>query len=75
MTGRIVDSYTNISTVKLFAHADREDGYARDGMEHMLGTVHGSMRATTRHDGRRSICSTRCLLFSAPALVDLAVVR
>ncbi|MEM7747895.1 MAG: ABC transporter ATP-binding protein [Pseudomonadota bacterium] len=29
LTGRIVDSYTNIMTVKLFAHADREDGYAR----------------------------------------------
>src|SRR4029079_9587415 len=26
MTGRIVDTYTNISTVKMFAHADREDG-------------------------------------------------
>ena len=30
LVGRIVDSYTNILTVKLFAHADREDGYARD---------------------------------------------
>ena len=29
LVGRIVDSYTNILTVKLFAHADREDGYAR----------------------------------------------
>ncbi|MBC8037882.1 MAG: ABC transporter ATP-binding protein, partial [Rhizobiales bacterium] len=25
VTGRVVDSYTNASTVKLFAHADRED--------------------------------------------------
>ena len=32
LAGRIVDSYTNIQTVKMFAHADREDGYARDGM-------------------------------------------
>ena len=29
LTGRIVDSYTNILTVKLFAHAEREDEYAR----------------------------------------------
>jgi ATP-binding cassette subfamily B multidrug efflux pump len=29
LPGRIVDSYTNILTVKLFAHADREDAYAR----------------------------------------------
>ena len=33
LTGRIVDSYTNILTVKLFAHADREDAYARQGLE------------------------------------------
>ena len=32
MTGRIVDTYTNISTVKMFAHADREDGYALRSM-------------------------------------------
>ena len=47
VTGRIVDSYTNISTVKLFAHADREDGYAREGMGMMLDTVYRSMRLTT----------------------------
>jgi ATP-binding cassette subfamily B multidrug efflux pump len=33
MTGRIVDSYTNIMTVKLFAHTHGEDGYARAAME------------------------------------------
>ena len=32
LTGRIVDSYTNILTVKLFAHADREEDYARDAL-------------------------------------------
>jgi ATP-binding cassette subfamily B multidrug efflux pump len=34
--GRIVDSYTNISTVKLFSHTDREDLYAREGMQDSL---------------------------------------
>ena len=33
MTGRLVDSYTNIQTVKLFAHADREDAYTREAIE------------------------------------------
>jgi len=33
MTGRIVDSYTNIQTVKLFAHTDREDQYALGAIE------------------------------------------
>jgi ATP-binding cassette subfamily B multidrug efflux pump len=44
MTGRITDAYTNISTVKLFSHAQREAGYARTAMREFLGTVHGQMR-------------------------------
>jgi ATP-binding cassette subfamily B multidrug efflux pump len=47
MTGRVVDSYTNIQTVKLFSHARRELGYARDSMEGFLETVHGQMRLAT----------------------------
>ena len=47
MTGRIADSYTNISTVKLFSHAHRESEYAREGMEEFLGTVHPQMRLVT----------------------------
>jgi ATP-binding cassette subfamily B multidrug efflux pump len=33
ITGRVVDSYTNIHAVKLFAHDDRELTYAREAME------------------------------------------
>lgn len=44
MTGRIVDSYTNIATVKLFSHAGREETYAREGMDEFLGSVHRQMR-------------------------------
>lgn len=47
VTGRVVDSYTNIPTVKLFAHADREDAYAKEGMELMLSAVYRSMRMAT----------------------------
>ncbi|MEM7567114.1 MAG: ABC transporter ATP-binding protein, partial [Pseudomonadota bacterium] len=47
MTGRVVDSYTNIATVKMFAHAEREDAYARDAMQEFLGTVHRQMRVVT----------------------------
>lgn len=47
MTGRIVDSYTNIQTVKLFAHSGREETYARDSMSGFLDTVHGQMRLVT----------------------------
>jgi ATP-binding cassette subfamily B multidrug efflux pump len=47
VVGRVVDSYTNISTVKLFAHAEREDSYAREGMGWMLESVNKSMRMST----------------------------
>lgn len=47
MTGRIVDSYTNIMTVKLFAHAGRETTYAKNAMENFLTTVHPQMRFAT----------------------------
>ncbi len=47
MTGRVVDSYTNIQTVKLFAHSRREQGYARDAMDGFMGTVHRQMRLAT----------------------------
>jgi ATP-binding cassette subfamily B multidrug efflux pump len=48
MTGRVVDSYTNIMTVKLFAHAGREERYARESMLGFLVTVYRMMRLTTR---------------------------
>ncbi len=31
LSGRIVDSYTNIQAVKLFAHAEREETFAKEG--------------------------------------------
>ena len=48
MTGRVVDSYTNIMTVKLFAHAGREERYARDSMEGFMDTVYRMMRLSTK---------------------------
>jgi ATP-binding cassette subfamily B multidrug efflux pump len=48
VTGRIVDTYTNMPTVKLFAHASREDDYAREGMGWMLDAVYRSMRVSTQ---------------------------
>ncbi|WP_407670307.1 ABC transporter ATP-binding protein [Nitrincola iocasae] len=47
MTGRVVDAYTNIQTVKLFSHAQRESAYARESMDGFLGTVHQQMRLVT----------------------------
>jgi len=47
MTGRIVDSYTNIQTVKLFAHSGREEDYAKGSMHGFLQTVYRQMRMVT----------------------------
>lgn len=47
MTGRIVDSYTNIATVKLFSHSAREQAFAHESMDLFLSTVHRQMRLVT----------------------------
>jgi len=47
VTGRVVDSYTNINTVKMFADAGDEDDYAREGMDIFLGPVYRQMRLGT----------------------------
>ena len=47
LTGRIVDSYTNILTVKLFAHTEREDEYARSAMQEQLDKIRLQLRLTT----------------------------
>jgi len=44
MTGRVTDAYTNIATVKLFSHANREAGYARAAMREFMKTAYGQMR-------------------------------
>ncbi|WP_027331160.1 ABC transporter ATP-binding protein [Marinimicrobium agarilyticum] len=67
MTGRIVDTYTNIATVKLFSHSRRESDYARDGMERFLYTVYPQMRlATLLNSGVWGI--NALLIFSTGAL-------
>jgi ATP-binding cassette, subfamily B, multidrug efflux pump len=47
MTGRITDAYTNIATVKLFSHTQREAGFARQAMTEFMNTGHRQMRLVT----------------------------
>jgi ATP-binding cassette subfamily B multidrug efflux pump len=69
MTGRVADSYTNITTVKLFSHARREATYARDGMREFLDTVHPQMRLVTWMESAIAANNTLMLLsVSATAL-------
>jgi ATP-binding cassette subfamily B multidrug efflux pump len=44
MTGRVTDAYTNIATVKLFSHANREASFARAAMQDFMTTAYGQMR-------------------------------
>ena len=46
--GRVVDSYTNFPTVKLFARARDEDAYVREAMDGHRDRIAAHMRMTTR---------------------------
>ncbi|WP_171097447.1 ABC transporter ATP-binding protein [Ruegeria sp. HKCCD7255] len=50
VTGRVVDSYTNIHSVKMFAHADQELDYAREAIEETRRTFQVEMRIFTIMD-------------------------
>ena len=67
MTGRIVDSYTNIQTVKLFSHARREADYAREGMGMFMDTVYAQGRLITKVDLAVHLLNA-LLLFATGAL-------
>jgi ATP-binding cassette, subfamily B, multidrug efflux pump len=47
LTGRIVDSYTSIQTVKLFAHLEREDEEAREALVKHTDAFHRQTRLIT----------------------------
>ncbi|MCP5283367.1 MAG: ABC transporter ATP-binding protein [Burkholderiaceae bacterium] len=69
MTGRITDAYTNIATVKLFSHAQREAGHARSAMQEFLGTVHRQMRLVSGFEAVNQVLSV--LLIASTAGVAL----
>ncbi|WDE17370.1 ABC transporter ATP-binding protein/permease [Acinetobacter schindleri] len=50
MTGRVTDAYTNIQTVKLFAHAGRESQYAKASMQEFMVTVYKQMRLGAQYE-------------------------
>ncbi len=50
ITGRVVDSYTNIHAVKMFAHHDREIDYAHEAIEQSRQAFFREMRIITVMD-------------------------
>ena len=45
LTGRVVDGFTNILSVKLFAHAEREEAFGREAFERQLEAARAMNRA------------------------------
>ena len=50
VTGRVVDSYTNIHSVKMFAHTQGEKEYAKEAIETSRQTFQTEMRIYTKMD-------------------------
>ena len=69
MTGRITDAYTNIATVKLFSHTNREANYVRSAMQDFMATVYRQWRMITAFEVVNQILSV--LLIAATAGVTL----
>ncbi|MBC7717445.1 MAG: ABC transporter ATP-binding protein [Pseudorhodobacter sp.] len=63
--GRVVDSYTNILTVKLFARTRDEDAYVRDVIDDHTGAIASHMRVTTRFMASLSFINALLLVSTA----------
>ena len=63
--GRVVDSYTNILTVKLFARARDEDAYVREVIDDHTGAIRQHMRLITRFMGTLAVMNALLLVATA----------
>jgi ATP-binding cassette, subfamily B, multidrug efflux pump len=71
MTGRITDAYSNIATVKLFSHNQREALYARQSMQEFLTTVYRQMRLVSGFEIVNHVLSMGLVLSTAGAALWL----
>ena len=62
MTGRITDAYTNIATVKLFSHTQREAGYVRAAMQEFMQTVYRQWRMITSFEVVNQLLSVMLIM-------------
>jgi ATP-binding cassette subfamily B multidrug efflux pump len=63
--GRVVDSYTNFLTVKLFARAADEDSYVREAMDEHRQRIADHMRMTTRFMGTLTVMNSALVVGTA----------
>jgi ATP-binding cassette, subfamily B, multidrug efflux pump len=71
MTGRVTDAYTNIATVKLFSHANREAGFARSAMQEFMQTAYAQMRLVSGFEITNHLLSMALLASTAGAALWL----
>ena len=71
MTGRVTDAYTNIATVKLFSHANREASYARAAMQEFMQTAYAQMRLVSGFEITNHLLSMALLACTAGAALWL----
>jgi ATP-binding cassette subfamily B multidrug efflux pump len=67
MTGRVVDGFTNILSVKLFAHAEREEAFGRESFERQLAAARNLMRTIVTMTAALTIINS-LFIFSVAAL-------
>ena len=68
LMGRVVDSYTNILTVKLFSRMNDEDAYVRDAINDHAAAIAAHMRLVTKFSTTLSALNA-LLLVRRPPLV------
>ncbi|QWT22591.1 ABC transporter ATP-binding protein/permease [Bacillus sp. NP157] len=69
LMGRIVDGYSNIMTLKLFAHTNREEGYAKEAISEQTDRLRAQNRIITAMDF--SITSLNGLLIAGTSALAL----
>ncbi|QDE39174.1 ABC transporter ATP-binding protein [Luteibacter pinisoli] len=69
LMGRIVDGYSNIMTLKLFAHTNREEGYAKEAIREQTDKLRAQNRIITTMDV--SITSLNGLLIAGTSALAL----
>ncbi len=71
LTGRVVDSYTNILTVKLFARAKDEDNFVRETVDEHTKAFHRQQRMITRYVV--TLASINALMISGTAAIAVGL--
>ena len=71
MSGRITDSYSNIATVKLFTHSERESIYLKNSMQECMRHIHSANRLTSLFEMSNHTLSTLLILFTGGTVLWL----